>query len=141
MRDAKELAMRILTASIVIGPLMLIGALPVAVGQPVSSNTQTQSAAGSNSPGDRDTYTQKARSDMQEWQQKLDDFGAKAKAKGQQAGNAAENDLNTAWAKAQAGEQKLQNSGAEGWQEAKTAYEKASHELADTWNKIRPEDK
>lgn len=33
MRDAKELAMRILTASIVIEPLTLIGALPAAAGQ------------------------------------------------------------------------------------------------------------
>ena len=31
--DTKEVAMRILNASIVIGPLMLIGALPAAAGQ------------------------------------------------------------------------------------------------------------
>jgi uncharacterized membrane protein len=129
--------MRLLIASIVIGPLMLIGTLPEAVGQSSSSGTQTQSAAGSNAPADRDTYTQKARDDMQQWQQKLRDFSENAKAKGQQAGNAAENELNAAWTKTQAEAQKLQTAGAEGWQSAKTSYEKASHDLADAWDRVR----
>ena len=53
--------MRILFASIVIGPLMLFGALPAAAGQSISSDTPIQLAAGGDSTADRDTYTQKAR--------------------------------------------------------------------------------
>ena len=52
--------MRLLIAAIV-GPLVLIGALPQAAGQSSPSGTQVQAAAGSNAPADRDTYTQKAR--------------------------------------------------------------------------------
>jgi len=133
--------MRLLIASIVIGPLMLIGALPEAAGQSSPSGTQIQSAAGSNTTADRDTYTQKARDDMQQWQKKLHDFSESAKAKGQQAGNAAENELNAVWAKTQAETHKLQAATAEGWESAKASYEKASRELADTWNKIGSQDK
>jgi uncharacterized membrane protein len=129
--------MSLLTASLVIGPLMLIGALPAAAGQSSSSDTHNQMAAGSTSTADRDTYTQKARGDMQQWLQKLHDFSENAKAKGQQAGNAAENDLNAAWTKTQAEAQKLRTATAEGWESAKASYEKASHELADAWDKVR----
>jgi len=40
---------------------------------------------------------------MQEWQRKLHDFSEKAEAKGKEAANAAENDLNKAWTKASFG--------------------------------------
>jgi hypothetical protein len=137
--------MRMLTASIVIGPLMLIGALPAAAGQStlaLGSGAPVRLAAGSNdTPVDRDTYTQQARDKMQEWQRKLHDFSEKAEAKGKEAGNAAENDLNKAWTKAEAASSKLQTVGAESWESAKTSFEEASRELADAWHKIRPQDK
>jgi hypothetical protein len=135
--------MRILPAAIVIGTLMLIGGLPAA-GQStltLGSGAPVQLAAGGDSTADRDTYTQKARDEMQEWQRKLHDFSAKAEAKGQEAGNAAENDLNKAWAQAEAASRKLQTVGAESWESAKTSFEEASRELADAWHKIHPEDK
>ena len=76
--------MRMLTVSIVIGPLVLIGALPAA-GQPtlaLGSGAPVQLTAGANSVADGDTYTQMARDEMQEWQRKLHDFSEKAAAKG-----------------------------------------------------------
>jgi len=136
--------MRILTASIVIGPLMLIGALPAAAGQStlaLDPGAPVRLAAGADSTADRDTYTQKARDEMQEWQRKLQGISEKAEAKGKEAGNAAENDLNEAWTKAEAASRQLQTVGAEGWESAKTSFEKASCELADAWHKIHPEDK
>ena len=133
--------MRKLAAAIVIVPLMLIGAMPVAAGQPSSTGTQAQSAPGSNSADDRGTYRQKTQAEMQEWQQKLHDFSETAKAKGQKAGTAAENGLKAAWAKTQAAAHKLQTVGAKGWDSAKSSYEKASHDLADAWDKIRPKGK
>ena len=134
--------MRILTASIVIGPLMLIGALPTA-GQStlaLGSGAPVRLAAGGDST-DRDTYTQKARDEMQEWQRKLQGLSEKAEAKAKEAGSGAENDLNKAWAKAEAASRQLQTVGAEGWESAKTSFEEASHELAEAWHKIHPEDK
>ncbi len=132
--------MRLVIVSIVIGPLMLIGALPKAAGQSSSSGTQTQSAAGSDATADRDTYTQKAPEDMQQWQQRLHDFSENAKAKGQRAGNAAENELNVAWAKAPAEARKLPAASADGWESAKASYAEASRELADTSDTIRSQD-
>jgi hypothetical protein len=139
----KEVAMRMLTVSIVIGPLVLIGALPAAGQSPLAlgSGAPVPLAAGADSAADRDTYTQMARDKMQEWQRKLHDFSARAAAKGKQLDNAAENDLNTAWTKAKAASSRLQTVGAEGWESAKTSFEEASRELADAWDKIRPEDK
>jgi hypothetical protein len=133
-----------LTVSMVIGPLMLIGALPAAVGQStlaLGSGAPLLLAAGNDTPADRDTYTQQARDKMQEWRRKLHDFSEKAEAKGKEAGNAAENDLNKAWTKAEAASGKLQTVGAESWESAKTSFEEASRELRDAWHKIRPQDK
>lgn len=121
--------MRILFASIVIAPLVLFGALPAAAGQSISSNTPVQLAAGGDSTADRDTYIQNGRNFMREWQQKLHDFSERAKAKGDQEGNAARNDLNVAWTKADAEQHKLQSASAEGWESAKASFEKASHDL------------
>ncbi len=133
--------MRIILVSIVIGPLMLFGALPAVAGQSISSYTRIQLAAGGDSTADRDTYTQKARDAMHEWQQKLHDFSEKAKAKGQEEGNAAENELKAAWTKAEAEQRKLETASAEGWESAKISFEKASHDLKEVWDKIRPDDK
>ena len=43
---------------------------------------------------------------MQGWERKLRDISEKAKAKGKEAGTAAENDLNKAWNKAEAASRK-----------------------------------
>jgi hypothetical protein len=136
--------MNLLTTSIVIGPLMLFGALPAAAGQSpreLGSGTVVQLAVAGDPAGDRDSYTQKARNDMEDWQRKLHDVGDKAEAKGKEVGNAADSDLNQAWTKAKAASEKLQTMGAEGWDGAKASYEHASHDLSDTWHRIHPDDK
>jgi hypothetical protein len=134
-----------LAASILIGSLLLIGALPAAAGGqstiPPSASAHVRLAANANATVDRDTYLQRARDEMQEWRRKLHDFSAKAEANGKEAGNAAETDLNKAWTKTEAASRRLQTVGAEGWQRAKTSFEKASHELAEAWHKLHPEDK
>ena len=124
-----------------IGPLTSIGALPAAAAQPLNSDPPIQLAAGSDSTVDRQTYTQRAQVEEQEWQKKLHDFGANTETKGQEAGNAAERDLNEAWARTEAASRQLQTAGDEGWESAKAAYEHASHDLAEAWHKVHPEDK
>jgi hypothetical protein len=133
--------MKTIFASIVIGSLMLFGALPAAAAQPISSNTPIQLAVGGDSEADRDTYSQKARDAMQDWRQKLHQFGERAKAKGQEEGNAAGKELNAAWTKADAEERTLEAAGAEGWESAKISFEKASHDLKELWDKIGSNDK
>jgi hypothetical protein len=136
--------MRMLTVSIVVGPLMLIGALPAAAGQSalaLGSGAPVRLVAGSDSTADRDTYTQKARNEMQEWQQKLHDFSARAEAKGAEAGRAAKDDLDAAWTKAEAASRQLQTASAEGWESARTSFDAASRGLIDAWHKVHPEDK
>ena len=133
--------MRILVTSIVIGLLVPIDAQLASAGQSIDSHTSIQLAVGGDSTGDRDTYIQKTRDEMQEWQRKLHDFSEKAKAKAQAAGSAAEIDLNKAWTRAEAEARKLPTAGAEGWKSAKTSFEKASRELANAWDNIRAQQK
>jgi len=136
--------MRILTAAIVIGPLMLVGAPLAAAGQSSlapGSSAAVQLAADDSSTPDRDTYVHKAQGEVREWQRKLHDLGEKTEAKGKEAGNAAENDLNSAWDRTEAESRRLQTVGAEGWESAKASFEKASHELAAAWHKHHPDDK
>jgi hypothetical protein len=132
--------MKIIFASTVIGSLVLFGALPAVAAQPTSSDTPIQLAVGSDS-ADRDAYSQKARDAMQDWRQKLQDFGERAKAKGQEDGNAAGKDLNAAWIKADVGEHKLETATADGWESAKVSFEKASGDLKELWDKIGSNDK
>jgi hypothetical protein len=132
--------MRILAALIVTGPLMLLAALPAA-GQSKSTDTPAQVTVDGNSTAEKDTYTQKVRDELRDWQQKLDAFGEKAKANGQRVDDAAEHDLREAWIKTQAEGAKLQTAAAEGWADAKASFEKADRELADAWDKVRPQDK
>jgi hypothetical protein len=136
--------MRVLTTSIIIGSFILIGTLPAGAGQSalvLPSGAPIRLAASGDSSADRDTYAQKARDEIQEWQRKIHAFSKKAAAKGEEAGYVAENDLNKAWAKTEAASRKLQTASTEGWESAKTSYEKASRELAVAWDKIRPQDK
>jgi hypothetical protein len=132
--------MRIFTASIIAGSLMLVGGLPAA-GQSNSPAAPVPLAAGNETTTDRDSYTHRATGEMQDWQQKVQDFGEKAKAKGQEAGDATATAVNSAWARTQAAGRKLQEAGADGWEGAKASYEQATHKLADAWDKVRPEDK
>jgi hypothetical protein len=132
--------MRLITASIVLGPLLLLGGLPAAA-QSNAPAAPVPMTAGNTTTTDRDTYTRKATDDMQDWQQKLQDFGEKAKAKGQAAGDATADALNTAWSRTQVEGRRLKAASADGWENAKASYEQATHKLADTWNKIRPEDR
>ena len=133
--------MKHLAASIVILPLLLIGPLSAVAGQPVVAVTSSQLADSGDATADRDTYTQKARVDIQEWQHKLHDFSATAEANSNLASNKAEMALDDAWSRTEDASWKLQDAGAEGWENAKATYEKASRDLADAWNKVPHEDK
>lgn len=136
--------MRILTAAFVFTPLMLIGALPALAGQPVSlspSNAPVRLAADTASTKDHDTYLQRAKDELQEWQRKLHDFGEQAKTKGQTTSNSAGGELNEAWSKTEAASHRLQTASADGWESARISFENASQNLADAWHKVHPEEK
>lgn len=106
---------------------------------PLKSATTTGFTAASDAAIDRDTYRQKAHDDVRDWQHKLHDFDAKAKAEGNDADRTAKVDLNKAWDKTKIASRKLQTASAEGWNAAKAEYEKASQDMADTWHEIQAE--
>lgn len=136
--------MRIVIAAIVFAPLLLVGVLPAFAGQPASQSPAYASTDGVASTGtttDRNTYTQRAQDEVQEWRRKLHDFSEQAKVKGQSARNASGNKLNEAWSKTKAASHKLRTASADSWEGAKTSFEKASHRLADAWHQIHPEEK
>jgi hypothetical protein len=130
--------MRMLFVSIVVAPLMMIGALPAA--QSISSDARIRLANGGPT-ANRDPY-KNAPDAVLEWQKKLDDFIEKAKAKVLEEGDAAGDELNAAWIKTVAGERKLQPASATSWKNAKIiSSEKASHGIMEVRAKMRPDDK
>lgn len=136
--------MKLLNAAIVVGSLITIATLAVATSRlalAFGSEAPIQLAVADAPTADRDTYAEKARGEVQEWQRKLHDFNEKAKAKGQEASSAAERDLDRAWSKAEAASRDLQAASAEGWDSAKATFERTSHNLADTWDKVRAQEK
>ncbi len=139
--------MRILTVSALIGPLLLMGALPGAAGQsnfalrsPPNSSTDLRLVA-EDDMATKESYAQKARERVGEWRRKLDDFYKKAEAEGGTVDEAAKKRLDEAWTTAKADADKLQGAGAADWDIVKASFEKASQDLADGWHKINPDGK
>src|SRR5579862_2897494 len=136
--------MRILATAIVFAPLLLVGVLPANAGQPASlssPSTPAGAVAGTDSATGRNTYMERARDEVQEWQRKLHDFSQQSKDKGQSAGKSSGNKLNEAWNKTRVASHKLQTASAERWESAKTSFEKASRRLGDAWHQVHPEAK
>lgn len=128
--------MRLLVASFVIGPLVLIG-VQQASGQPASSGSQYHLVVGGDSTTDRETFARDAGDEMREWRRKLRSFDEMAKAKGHEADSSTNAALNAAWIKLRTDENKLRIATADDWDAAKASFEKADHELADAWDKAR----
>jgi hypothetical protein len=133
--------MRNILAPILVGSQMLIVMPQIATGQPVPSAAPIQVAGDADTTPDRETYTQKARGDLQEWQKKLHDFSERTEAKGQKDAALARHDLDEAWTKAEAESRKLQTASSAEWENARISYEKASRELADRWHRVVGPDK
>jgi hypothetical protein len=135
------------TMKVVITPI--IAALAIASVAPTvaqsnlgsGSGASVRLAAAHDSTADRATFTQKARDDMQEWQQKLRAFGEKIRAKATHVHNSAGDDLNKAWTRADAASSRLETVSSEDWDSAKISFERASHKLDLAWRKIDPENK
>lgn len=134
--------MRILPISTVVGSFLLIGligTLPAAAqsNQPPQSAASSKMAAVADWKTERDIYVQKARDEVQAWQQKLHDIREKAKIRNSEASNAAQNDFNAAWTETEDAFHKLETVRAEDWESAKISFNKASQKLAAIWEKIK----
>ena len=133
--------MRILLTSTVVGSFLLIGLIGVlpAAGQsiqPPQSAASSRMAAVADWKTERDTYVQKARDEVQAWQQKLHDLREKTKTRNSEASITAQNNFNTAWTETEDAFHKLETVGAEDWESAKMSFNKASLKLAAVWQKI-----
>jgi hypothetical protein len=133
--------MRILPTSTVVGSFLLIGLISVlpAAGQsiqPPQSAASSRMAAVADSKTERDTYVQKARDEVQAWQQKLRDLRDKTKARNSEASKTTRKDLNAAWTEADDALHKLETVGAEDWESAKMSFNKATLKLAAVWQTI-----
>jgi Spy/CpxP family protein refolding chaperone len=129
--------MKILNALAATGAVLLLATSP-AGGQPGSSQASgapIQLAPEGAFGAKKDEYLQKAKSEMQEWQQKMHDFGETAAAKGHEAATAARAGLHDAWANAKAEAREVEAATADGWERAKSAFEKATRSLRDAWHK------
>jgi hypothetical protein len=134
--------MRILPASTVVISLLLIGlmgTLPAAGQsiQPPQFAAPLRVAAAADWRAERDTYVQKARDEVQAWQQKLHDLREKSKARNSEASITAQNDFNAAWTETEDAFHKLETVGAGDWESAKISFNKASQKLAAIWEKIK----
>ena len=134
--------MRILPLSTVVGSFLLIGligTLPAASQsiQPTQPAASSRMAAVADWKAERDIYVQKARDEVQAWQQKLHDIREKAKTRNSEASITAQNDFNAAWTETEDAFHKLETVGAEDWESAKISFNKASQKLAAIWGKIK----
>lgn len=128
----------------IIAALALVSVAPAAAQSNPGSGSSASvrvAAAPHDSRADRETYTQKARDDMQEWRRKLHAFGGKVQAKATRVHNSAGDDLDEAWTRAEAASRHLETASSEDWDSAKISFEKASHKLDLAWRKVDTENK
>jgi uncharacterized membrane protein len=123
--------------ALMLGGIILLGALPAAGQQAPPAAPPDAAASGDRSP-DHDRYLEKARADLQKWRRDLDDFNARATAEGRADSRAAADQLNAAWAKTQAEAGKLQAAGAEDWDRARASFENSSRDFTQSLGRIWP---
>jgi len=134
--------MNIFIAPLVIGTLALAGASPAAAqSKPLSDQNVSVGVATHDSTAERSIYKQKAQDEIRIWQQKLDDFDAKMKAKATEAQTSASKDLDDAWTQTKMASARLETAGEADWGSAKVSFQTASHKLAVAWQKVNPADK
>jgi hypothetical protein len=134
--------MKIFIAPLVIGTLALAGASPAAAqSKPLSDQGVSVGVATRDSTAERSSYKQKAQDEIRIWQQKLDDFDAKMKAKATEAQTSASKDLDDAWTQTKMASARLETAGEADWVSAKVSFQTASHKLAVAWQKVNPADK
>jgi hypothetical protein len=75
----------------------------------------------------------RAKSEMQDWEVKLDAFYKRAKTTGERDGTATDDRLKEAWAKTKEADRGLEAAGSDTWEGARHAYEVASGNLASAW--------
>jgi Spy/CpxP family protein refolding chaperone len=132
--------MRMLPNAVILGVLLLIGVIGTlpAAGQSIRPTQPVASfrvAAVADWKAERDIYVQKARDEVQAWQQKLHDLREKTRIKNSEANITARKNLNTAWTEAEDASHKLETVGAGDWESAKVSFQKASQKLAAVWEK------
>ena len=133
---------------IVIGMLVLAGAVPAAA---QSKNDLNTSAAASNTndpAAERNNYTNNAQGEMRMWEQKLNDFNARVETGATEAQTNASKTLDSAWTETKTAWNQLVkvglNVGTDGvtdWGSAKVSFQTASQKLAAAWKKVNPDDK
>jgi hypothetical protein len=138
--------MRMLPNATILGPLLLFGVISTlpAAGQSIHPNQPTVSfrvAAVADWKAERDIYAQKARDEVQAWQQKLHDLRQKARIKNSEANLTAGKDFDTAWTEAEDASRRLATVGAQDWESAKVSFHEASQKLTVVWEKIKSQGK
>jgi hypothetical protein len=132
--------MKIFIASLVIGTLAFADASPAAAqSKPLSDQGVSVGVATTRDSGaERTSYKQKAQDETRIWQQKLDDFDAKIKAKATEAQTSASKDLDDAWTQTRMASARLETAGEKDWDGAKASFQTASHKLVVAWQKVNP---
>lgn len=134
--------MKIFIASLAIGTLVLSGTSPAAAqSKPASGQGVSVGLATHNSTAERSSYKQQAQDETRIWQQKLDDFDAKVKAKETEAQTNAFKDLDDAWTQTKMASSRLESAGEKDWDGAKASFQSASKKLVVAWQKVNPADK
>ena len=134
----RSISSKLLTASILAAPLLLISPLSIAIAAPQPSGF-VQLADGEVPVNDRLSYMHQTQVKMQEWKHKLRDLSEKAKASGQSAEASTDKDLQKLWEKTKAASRKLQAASADDWEAARASYETESHNLDEAWKKRFPD--
>jgi hypothetical protein len=135
--------MKLYIGPILIGLLALAGVSPAtAQSKPASDpGTSVGMSTARDAAAERSNFTQQARDEVRDWQQKLHDFDAKAKVKATATQANASKVLNDAWTETKSASSELETATEADWASAKASFKTASNKLAVAWHKVNPTEK
>jgi uncharacterized membrane protein len=135
--------MKLFIAPLLIGSLTLAGVSPAAAQSKPASDpgTSVGMSATRDAAAERSSFTQQARDEVRNWQQKLHDFDAKAQVKATATEAKASKVLNDAWTETKNASSQLETATEADWESAKASFKTASNKLAVAWHKVNPTDK
>jgi uncharacterized membrane protein len=123
---------------LVIGALTAAALLPL--GHPLAAQTMSadprQSSQAPAAAPEQQSFRDKARDELHDWQRKIDDFNHRTETSGRAEAKEARASLDQAWSNVETQSRRLETASAADWNDSKIAYQRAVQDLSERWGKV-----
>jgi len=130
--------MRFMTATIAM--LLAAAAAPALAAENATFAPPLQLTDAGDFASQKAEYEARARQEIERWQNRMSEIGAKAQENGKRLTQNARDELDRAWAATKEQWASLQQAGVETWDRTRIAFERATDTFREEWRKDAPDD-